>query len=155
YDKLAAVTAEQVKQAAQKYLVPTNRAVVITLPGSSVVSTFGLVSGAAAANAKQLPSKVQRLNKVPVNHEILQVKLPHPAEITLPNGLTVLVIEQHRLPMVSYVLWIKSGALSDPKDMPGLASFTANMLDATAKRDETQIDSELAELGARFRAAAD
>jgi zinc protease len=34
YDKLAAVTAEQVKQAAQKYLVPAHRAVVITLPES-------------------------------------------------------------------------------------------------------------------------
>ncbi|HKD81137.1 MAG TPA: pitrilysin family protein [Candidatus Angelobacter sp.] len=41
YDKLAAVTAEQVKQAAQKYLVPANRAVVITLPESrgGVIST--------------------------------------------------------------------------------------------------------------------
>src|SRR5215472_9920779 len=32
YDKLSAVTADQVKQAAQKYLVPTHRAVVITTP---------------------------------------------------------------------------------------------------------------------------
>jgi zinc protease len=32
YDKFAAVTAEQVKQAAQKYLVPEHRSVVITLP---------------------------------------------------------------------------------------------------------------------------
>ena len=32
YEKLAAVTAEQVKQAAQKYLVPAHRAVVITVP---------------------------------------------------------------------------------------------------------------------------
>src|SRR5262249_51155653 len=99
-------------------------------------------------------SKIQRLNKVPLNHELLQVKLPHPAEITLRNGLTVLVLEQHRLPVVYYSLWIKSGALSDPKDMPGLASFTAHMLDATAKRDAIQIASELAELGARFRAEA-
>jgi predicted Zn-dependent peptidase len=34
YDKLAAVTADQVKQAAQKYLVPAHRAVVITMPAS-------------------------------------------------------------------------------------------------------------------------
>ena len=32
YDKLAAVTADQIKAAANKYLVPTERAVVITLP---------------------------------------------------------------------------------------------------------------------------
>jgi predicted Zn-dependent peptidase len=35
YDKLLAVTADQVKQAAQKYLVPEHRAVVITMPASS------------------------------------------------------------------------------------------------------------------------
>jgi zinc protease len=149
YEKLAAVTAEQVKQAAQKYLVPAHRAVVITVPEAR-----GAFSGAAAADTKQLPSKVQRLNKVPINHDILKVKLPHPVEVTLPNGLTVLILEQHRLPTFHYSLWIKSGALSDPQDMPGLASFTAVMLDATAKRDRSQIASELEELGASFHAAA-
>jgi zinc protease len=34
YGKLIAVTADQVKQAAQKYLVPAHRSVVITLPGA-------------------------------------------------------------------------------------------------------------------------
>jgi predicted Zn-dependent peptidase len=34
YDKLTAVTAEQIKQAAQKYLVPAHRSVVITMPGA-------------------------------------------------------------------------------------------------------------------------
>jgi len=44
YDKIAAVTPEQVKQAARKYLVPEHRAVVITVPagrGSSGVSAGG------------------------------------------------------------------------------------------------------------------
>lgn len=149
YERLAAVTAEQVKQAAQEYLLFAHHAVVITVPESR-----GAVSGAAAADTKRLPSKVQRLNKVPINHEILKVKLPHPVEVTLPNGLSVLILEQHRLPTVSYTLWIKSGALSDPKDMPGLASFTADLLDATAKRDTIQIASELDELGASFHADA-
>jgi predicted Zn-dependent peptidase len=34
YGKLTAVTAEQVQQAAQKYLVPAHRSVVITMPGA-------------------------------------------------------------------------------------------------------------------------
>jgi zinc protease len=33
YGKLTAVTAEQVQQAAKKYLVPEHRSVVITMPG--------------------------------------------------------------------------------------------------------------------------
>src|SRR5205807_5546551 len=104
---------------------------------------------------QQLPSKVQRLNRVPVNQEILKVKLPHAKEVQLPNGLTLLVIEQHKLPTVSYVLWVKSGALADPKDMPGLASFTADLLrEGTAKRSASQIATELDELGATFAANA-
>jgi predicted Zn-dependent peptidase len=106
-------------------------------------------------DTKQLPTKVQRLNRAPVNNEILKVKLPHPTEFALPNGLTILVLEQHRLPTVYYGLWIKSGALSDPKDMPGLASFTADLLrDGTAKRNSTQIATELDELGGTFAADA-
>jgi zinc protease len=132
----------------------------------SLILLFGLVFGlggalpaqqpqGAGADSKQLPSKVQRLNKAPVNNEILKVKLPHPTEVTLPNGLTILVLEQRRLPTVYYGLWIKSGALSDPKDLPGLASFTADLLrDGTAKRNSTQIATELDELGAVFAADA-
>ena len=107
------------------------------------------------ADTKQLPSKVQRLNKAPINKEILRVKLPHPVEVALPNGLPLLVLEQHHLPTIYVSLWIKSGALSDPKDMPGLASFTADLLrDGTAKRNSTQIAIELDELGATFNAEA-
>ena len=106
-------------------------------------------------DSKQLPSKVQRLNKAPVNNEILKVKLPHPVEVSLPNGLSILVLEQHRLPTVYFSLWIKSGALSDPKDFPGLASFTADLLrEGTAKRNSTQIATELDEMGASFGADA-
>src|SRR5260221_13704453 len=81
-----------------------------------------------------ISGKVQRLNKAPVSNEVLKVVLPKAKELTLPNGLVVMVLEQHRLPTVNFALWIKSGALSDPKDMPGLASFTADMLrEGTAK----------------------
>jgi zinc protease len=108
-----------------------------------------------AGEHDQLPSHVQRLNRVPVNQEILKVKLPHPKEVQLPNGLALLVLEQHRLPTVSITLWIKSGALSDPKDLPGLASFTADLLrDGTSKRSGTQIAAELDEIGATFNANA-
>ena len=109
----------------------------------------------SAVDSQQLPSHVQRLNRVPVNQEILKVKLPHPKEAHLPNGLTVLVLEQHKLPTVSFNLWIKSGALSDPKDLPGLASFTADLLrQGTGKRTASQIALELDELGAIFNTGA-
>jgi zinc protease len=127
----------------------------------ALLVSLGLLTAALSAQqpgpgeVKQLPSKVERLNRAPVSTEVLKVKLPHPTEIGLPNGLSVLVLEQHRLPTVYVSLWIKSGAISDPKDSPGLASFTADLLrDGTAKRNSTQIATELDELGATFNANA-
>jgi zinc protease len=126
---------------------------LILSAGMSVAPAMAQQPG--GGDTKQLPSKVQRLNRAPVNNEILKVKLPHPAEVTLPNGLTLLVLEQHRLPTFYCSLWIKSGALSDPADTPGLASFTADLLrEGTAKRNSTQIATELDELGATFAADA-
>src|SRR5882672_6173216 len=133
------------------------------MPKKSIVFMLTLLCFAAAALAQQpqspddksLPGKVQRLDKAPVNPEILKVTLPHVKEATLPNGLPLLVLESHKLPTVSVVLWIKSGALTDPADQPGLASFTADMLrEGTAKRSSTQIASELDDLGAAFNVGA-
>jgi predicted Zn-dependent peptidase len=42
YDKISAVTADQVKQAAQKYLVPAHRAVVITMPAGRSGNPAGM-----------------------------------------------------------------------------------------------------------------
>ncbi|HUR37040.1 MAG TPA: pitrilysin family protein, partial [Terriglobales bacterium] len=61
-----------------------------------------------------------------------------------------------KLPQVSFSLWIKSGALSDPKDAPGLASFTADMLrEGTTSRKSSEIAAQLDDLGAQLNASAE
>ena len=126
--------------------------IIVAIFGSALASAQ---QPGAAGDPKQLPSKVTRLNRAPVNNEILKVTLPRPAEFKLPNGLEVLVLERHKLPTINCSLWIKSGALSDPADLPGLASFTASQLrSGTARRNSTQIETELDELGAGFGAGA-
>src|SRR3984893_15580170 len=68
------------------------------------------------ASSKTVPlSKVERKNKAPVSRELLRVKLPKAAEFKLQNGLTVLVIEDHRLPLITARLLLEgAGALGDP-----------------------------------------
>jgi zinc protease len=107
--------------------------------------------------SKAIPlSKVERKNKAPVSDEILRVKLPKPTEMTLPNGLAVLVLEDHRLPLVTARLTILgAGALNDPADVPGLANVTAAMLkEGTATRSSKQIAEETDQLGAMINAQA-
>ncbi|MGH9865411.1 MAG: M16 family metallopeptidase [Candidatus Acidiferrales bacterium] len=120
----------------------------------------GAVCGASATTAgaqgKSAPvSKVERLNRAPVNKEVLRVELPKPAVVKLPNGLTLLLLENHKLPTVAFSLWIKPGQLADPKELPGLASFTADMLkEGTQRRKSEQIANEVDSLGASLDAGS-
>jgi hypothetical protein len=52
-------------------------------------------------------SQVQRLNRAPVNKEILRVQLPRPQVEKLPNGLTLVLQEDHKLPTVGFTMWIR------------------------------------------------
>ena len=110
----------------------------------------------AQAQAKSTSvSKVERLNRAPVNKEILRVQLPRPTIAKLPNGLTVLLLEDHKLPTVAFTMWIRPGQLGDPADLPGLASFTADMLrEGTARRTSKQIANEVDSLGATLNASS-
>ena len=92
-----------------------------------------LFAAPAAAQAPQQPgqdktiplSKVERKNKAPVSKEILRVKLPKPSEVTLDNGLTVMILEDHRFPTVTMQFDMDgAGPLYEPADRPGLDYVT-------------------------------
>src|SRR5579864_872124 len=74
----------------------------------------------AEDGSKNIPlSKVERKKKAPVSKDVLRVNLPKPVELKLDDGLTVLVLENHRLPTVTVRLLIQgAGAINDPADLP-------------------------------------
>jgi predicted Zn-dependent peptidase len=123
-----------------------------------------LLAGAASAQAPQGPSqdkvtpisKVERKNRAPVSKDILMVKLPKPSEITLDNGLTVMILEDHRFPTVSVTLRIDgAGALYEPVELTGLASSTALLLrEGTRTRDSKTLAEDVDKLGATLTASA-
>jgi zinc protease len=120
-----------------------------------IAAASGLGQGQPQEQHGSELSKVVRLNRAPVNNEVLKVQLPRPVVTKLPNGLTVLVLEQHKLPLVNFTLWIETGALSDPKDMPGLAGFTAEMLkEGTTHRTSAQLAADVDNIGATLNAQA-
>jgi zinc protease len=101
-------------------------------------------------------SKVERKNRAPVSKDILRVKLPQATEKTLSNGLTVLIMENHRLPLISLQYNISgAGPIYEPANLPGLASTTAQMLSqGTKTRTSVQIAEQIAQLGASLNAAS-
>src|SRR5262249_44688826 len=46
--------------------------------------------------------------------ENVSVKLPAYTKTQLPNGLTLLLMEQHEVPIVSFNLILKTGSVADP-----------------------------------------
>lgn len=93
------------------------------------------------------PGDVVRKNRAPVSHELLKVKLPKPIETKLDNGLTVLIIENHKLPYVSMHLLIEgAGPIDEPADKAGLAAATAALLSqGTASPSGTFSSRQIAE----------
>jgi len=121
----------------------------------AIMVCSGLSQVARAQEHGTSMSQVERLNRAPMNKEVLKVQLPRPTETKLANGLTLLLLEQHKLPTASLALWIKTGALADPRDMPGLAKFTADMLhEGTAHRTSAQLAAEVDTIGASLNANA-
>ena len=102
-------------------------------------------------------SKVERKNKAPLSRDVLRVNLPKPLETKLANGLTVLIVEDHRFPTVTVQLQINgAGALFENASLPGLASVTAQMLrEGTTSRSSKQIAEAADKLGASFGASAE
>jgi predicted Zn-dependent peptidase len=101
-------------------------------------------------------SKVERKNKAPVAKTALHVAIPKPFETKLKNGLTVMILEDHRFPAVSAELRLRgAGALFEPPDAPGLAGITAEMLrEGTRTRTSEQIAEEMDQLGAGLSASS-
>jgi zinc protease len=85
-----------------------------------------------------------------------EIKLPPMKSETLSNGLEVLVIEHHELPVVAFRLVLKTGAAFDPKGEAGLASLTADLLrKGTKTRSATEISEALDFVGGSLSTGAD
>ena len=90
------------------------------------------------------------MGKAPVSKEVLKVKLPRPREADLSSGLHLIVLEDHRLPRVSFQVLIPgAGGYYDPESQIGLATYTAQMMrEGTRTRSSQQISQDLETLAA-------
>ena len=147
--RFEAVTPEGVKQFAAQSLKNDARVVVYAVPGDKKLPPDPPAPPAPAKSQAKVESKEPWRNTPPAAGAEIQAKLPSPKKLALPNGLTVYVVESHRLPVVSANLVLRSGSAADPTDLPGLAGYTAAMLDeGTTKRDALALADQTHALGA-------
>lgn len=153
------VTPDSVKAFAQKQLRRDARAVVHGVPGQPdlgpQVPTPRQTPSAPGTGAESVnvDEPWRREQPKPAASKALQVPLP--ASFHLSNGLTVIVNQRPGLPVVSASLVLKTGSDANPPAKPGLANFTAAMLDqGTTIRSALQIADEVARLGGTLAAGS-
>ncbi len=94
----------------------------------------------------------ERFRKSPPFPEPLQeLNLPVLETATLSNGLTLCVAFRENLPLIGMQLVIQAGESSSPPDLPGVATFTAHMMErGTASLTSSQIEEMIESIGGNF-----
>lgn len=92
---------------------------------------------------------------VPAAAQPASLSLPPYKTVVLPNGLTLLLMEQHEVPIVSLNVIVKAGATADPAGKEGVAAVTAALLRrGTATRSADQFAEDMDFIGGSFGAGA-
>ena len=141
------VTPAGVKAFAQT-LTKGSRVVVHGVPGPQNLGPEVPKGTADAGAGEAVNPDAPWRNAAPKAAAARPLVVPVPKSFTLPNGLTVLLNERPGLPVVSATLALRSGSSANPADKPGLANFTAAMIDeGTTTRSSLQIANDAAQLG--------
>jgi len=84
-----------------------------------------------------------------------KLQMPGHEKVVLKNGLTVLLLEKHSVPMINVAGIVKAGSLADPVGEEGLASTTAGLLrKGTKARTAQQFAGDIDFIGGSFGADA-
>src|SRR5882672_4236078 len=83
------------------------------------------------------------------------LKLPPYKRVKLKNGMTLLLMEQREIPIVSFSFIVKTGSTADPAGREGVASLVAELLrKGTKTRSADQLSAELDFIGGQLGATA-
>jgi zinc protease len=113
--KVLAVTPEDVQRVARKYFDPKGRVTVWSLPRNR--------PGAGAGPAGKSPPR-RADAPAPAPFSLKRTK-----RVELPNGLVLLLYEDHRLPLFVAQAAVRDTTLLEPADKAGVAVLTGYLLD--------------------------
>jgi zinc protease len=140
-----AVTAADVQRVAKKYLDPDKAVVVWSVP--STKREEGVSKPAARENPSPKPASPQRkLQRAEAGSTDFSLK--DAKRVELPNGLVLLLFENHRLPIVVAHAQVRDAHLYESDEKLGVATLTGDLLDeGTAKHNGQQIAEMIEDVG--------
>jgi len=151
-----------VQRVAQTVFKKDARSVVYAVPGQKVIEDVAKTSeeenkkqaAEAGVSKVTMPDEAWRA-AAPRPGSPSKFTLPVPEVAKLPNGLTILLVERHNLPIVSATVYTMSGSELNPVDKPGLSTFVADMLtEGTASRSPLKFAEDADQIGAIVQAGA-
>jgi len=152
-------TTDSIRAFAEAQLKPSARVVVYGIPGKpdlgpDVPTPKNQQKGQSTGGESVNANAAWRENP-PKPGPTHALSLPVPDIFKLSDGLTVYYHYRAGLPVVAAHLVFNTGSGANPIDKPGLASFTANMLQqGTETRNAIQIADEAALLGTALSSSA-
>ncbi len=166
--EIAQVTAADVQRVARKYLRDERSATILYLPAESAPASGnpGPITVAPTVDVRPLvapahvalvtpASDAERIAPPPPGPPVAAA-IPAPADLKLSNGMRLLVVERHALPLLTASLVVASGSAADAADRAGLAGLTAGLLTkGTQSRSATQIAQSIEALGGSIGDGAD
>jgi zinc protease len=113
------------------------------------------MSGPGSLRALALAYAMAASLAIPASVGAAPVPLPLVTRARLKNGLTVLIVPNHRLPVISMRLVARAGSSEDSPGREGLASLTADLMTQGAgSRNARQLAEDIAFVGGSLDASA-
>src|SRR5688572_3521735 len=135
------------------HLAPLGAALFAALAACTTAGSGSATSSSTAPIPR--PSTTVDLTKPPGLGAPKALALPAVVTRDLPNGLRLMVVEQHELPLADFVLVVKSGAETDEPGKLGTATLATSLLkEGTTTRNSLQIADQEAFLGVEIFAGS-
>jgi zinc protease len=142
--RVLAVTAADVQRVARKYLDPQRSVTVWSLPGKGPKKGVGTEERRLGIEGVRPQSGRQGAQGGTAG----QFSLKSAQRVELPNGLVLLLLEDHRLPIIVAHAAVRSVHLYEPDEKLGVATLTGSLLDeGTGKHTGTQIAELIEDVG--------
>lgn len=164
-ETLMAATPESVRAAGRKWLGVGSHTLVVQ-PSDKPASSLPETAAAAPASTpaavpapdpkfKTVKSDVDRSKGVPVTQTFPALSFPTPQRGKLSNGMEVVLVERHEIPVVQLLMEFPGGYTADQGRKLGTASFAMSMLDEGAgDYGALQLAARKEALGAELGAGA-
>ncbi|MCV2370642.1 M16 family metallopeptidase [Roseateles oligotrophus] len=88
-----------------------------------------------------MPARAAGFDIPPAPAPVQPLLLPLFAQTSLTNGMALVVVERRGLPLVTAMLSVRAGSLSDPPGKSGLAELSFGVLGKGARRGNTTADA--------------